>query len=164
VNTKKAYQLVCKDKEAMRKAYQHSKCLNNATFSELAELRNKVNNVLLYTSLVESVDDIIPGICCGINRLLSQARVDMKQTCTKRRLGLPDTPDFIVHLVEISMGEMMDLMCSKFKTIADCEIHAPKALRNVEVILNRDKQEEADHSPITHIIDIVKRLDEKVNI
>jgi hypothetical protein len=156
--------MVCKDSATVKKSYRHSKCINPVTYSELAELRNKVNNVLGYAANVTDIDEVIPSICCGIYTLIGKVKSEMTKTCTRRRLGLPDTPDFIVNLIEVSLGDMMDLMCGKFKTIKDCETHASTSMKAVDEILNQEKQREADHSPILPLIAIVQRLDGQVNL
>ena len=155
---------MCKDREVKTRSFNHSKCLTPETSSEFIALRNKVNNVLKYALNVSDVNDIIPATCCGFHQILKQAKSDMNFTCNARKLGLPETPDFIVSLVESTFSDVIDMTCAKFSNLKDCWTLAPKITQDIQNIASQEKQEEADYTPILPMIDIIDRLDGKVNL
>lgn len=120
---------ICSTDEKIDEAYNHAKCVTNDTLPVIKHLAYQVRSLFTTLSAMESRDDIIPGLCCGMHSLIDVIRPKLHEICTPRT-G-PKTPDYLIGLVNQVFSDVLDIMCGRYPSLEKCKELQPEVTKKI---------------------------------
>ena len=99
------------------------------------EVYIKVGNLttaMLHHALsLESLDDVIPGLCCGTRSLVANAKVILEETCGK--VEKQGNGVWLATNINNLLTKSLDLMCSGLPSVEEWK-KVPKITTNVKAM------------------------------
>lgn len=120
---------------------------------------HKVTTLFESVTQFQEMNDFLPAVCCGIRHMITASRKDLAKICA-RKTG-PESADYFVNLVYTPMAEAVDMLCSGFRTVPDCETKAPRVNSMIKKALNEVKT--YNHTAIVPMVSILARLDQEIS-
>lgn len=157
-NIKELHRANC-GRESLNLSFTHVTCMDSTTKAEFLEIRDKITSLLVYIKDLPNIDDVIPAICCGTDKLLDDSRKDFVRIC--RGKARPDTPQFAVNLINSIISDATDIMCGKFSTLGVCVVERPVLAEGILHVLSNYSRH--DFSVVVPLLEVIQRLDGKIN-
>lgn len=126
---RKIQKSICSTDEKMDEAFNHAKCVTNETLPVFQHLAYQVRSLFTTLSALESSDDVIPGLCCGMHGFIDVARPKLHETCTPRT-G-PKTSDYLIGLVNQVFSDVLDMMCGRYPSLEKCKELQPEVTKKI---------------------------------
>jgi hypothetical protein len=158
-NIRQTWKLYCSDDRKMQVAYHHLSCMTPETKPALGMVYHKVTTLFESLMKLQEMSDFLPGICCGARHMISASRKDLAKICAAKT-G-PESADYFVNLVYTPMSDAVDLICSGFRALSDCEAKAAKVNAMIRKTLNEVKT--YNHTAIIPMVSLLNRLDRELS-
>ena len=155
-NLKKVYKKFCLDSQSMKLALKHLECLDKETSPSFLDVGDKITSLLRHVANMSDPNQVIPGLCCGVNHWLLQCKDEWEKICKSK--ARPDTPEFYMDFVKSLFSDVLDIMCGKLSSATECQSIDEGVLQSLE---NRKREK---FSVIWSILQIFQKLDGEVNL
>lgn len=159
-NIKQSWKANCLDDHKMQLAYQHLRCMSPETKPALGRIYHKVTTLFESLLQLKHMDDFLPSVCCGVRHTIATTRTDLTKVCSRRARA--DSAEYLVNLMYSPMADAVDLVCSGYQTLADCEIKAPRVNAMIVKVLKDVKT--YNHTVIVPMVHLLARLDQELSI
>lgn len=105
---------------------------------------------------LESVDEMIPGLCCGVVELFEALPIYVDYVCLART-G-PNTGSYISSLLNSILIDLVDMMCGKYQTRDSCVKNNPETYSKIiDSLINAQRY---NNSVAIPIVEILYRMDQ----
>ncbi|KAI1299256.1 hypothetical protein HDE_03818 [Halotydeus destructor] len=149
----------CKTREARARVARHMQCFANGTTpnQDLEVVLNTATGVFDHIG-AQNGDQLIPALCCGTTALTKQFEVLTKGACDRQQVTLRET-HFYEALVDICLGDLLDLICGPFKSQAHCAAKLSSPTLFQDIIENPAIAKKSDRL-IVALVSVINAFDE----
>ncbi|KAI1286463.1 hypothetical protein HDE_10933 [Halotydeus destructor] len=145
--------LYCASEAGKRTIVDSLACVSDQDIPRFFNVIDRITAVSDYIATESAVEDLLPHLCCSVQKGLSDTKVIMDDICGDPKLGT-----FFLKLMSSMFDDVLDLGCGQYQNTATCFSKFPSLMANVTTVWDRTTKR-YETSPIIPLLTLLKRMD-----
>lgn len=162
-NAKKNVKSICATSNQRNEFLNNMKCFTDETFPEFVQLGHDITSLVEYLSNMTNIDDMIPGLCCGYQMIMSNSRQVLEKLCNQQGVG-ESGPNYFLGLVQAAMSDAIDMMCGSYTTSEVCQKKKPLLVEELKSFQNSTTGVRYNYTMTIPFLKVIDRIDSETNI
>lgn len=133
-------------------------CFTKQTLAELRKVTFKITSAIEYVSGLDDLDEMIPGLCCGIHEVLKMGSDVVDKMCSNQTGQ--QTTQYFMGMLSSALSDSLDLVCGSYDSISTCQRKKPQVLESLRVKLAEDVS--FNYTAIIPMMQVIKKLDSDI--
>lgn len=154
-NFKKTHAQFCKTSNSTASAFRHARCINPDTREIFLRIGDRLVGLADHVAQRPNINQVIPALCCGSRILINTTESRVNEIC--KSISAPDTGTFLSGIISSTLGDVLDLLCSKYPTVESC--YAQENNLTLELTHLMDNQNVTSRMVMGSMLRLLQRLD-----
>lgn len=162
-NAKKNVKAVCGTTNNRNELINNMRCFTNETYPKFVQLGHDITSLVNYLSNITDIDNMIPGLCCGYQLIVLNARKTLERLCSQQGVG-SSGPDYFLGLVQAAMSDAIDMMCGSYSNMETCEKKKPLLVQEIKTFQNSTDSAVYNYTMVIPFLRVIDRIDRETNL
>lgn len=162
-NAKKNVKTICATTKERNDFLDNMKCFTNETYPDFVQLGHDITSLVEYLSNMTDIDNMIPGLCCGYQMIMSNSREVLAKLCSQQGVG-ESGPNYFLGLVQAAMADAIDMMCGSYSTAEVCQKKKPLLVEELRAFQNSTTGVSYNYTLTIPFLRVIDRIDTETNI